>query len=123
VVKDLDWWDFERVAPSLLCLPPDDGSLIWEQGSITPSPCRSTNANGRDWLALRRQYHRGWEICTVVAEEFGPGKAALEAARESLEPQGMTIGNPQTVFNFQIIGRGRRDLERGITDAHSWTCQ
>jgi len=125
VIQELDWWDMERVAPSLLCLDLADGSLVWEHelDHTTALPEGQAVQAKADWIRLRKKYHEGWRICSAVAEEHGPGKQALQEARKRLEPVGLDIGKPQTVFNLQITDSDYRQLEKNLKRSHFWTCQ
>ncbi len=125
VVRDLDWWNFSEIAPHLLCINPENGKVLWQReldhtSELPPDQARQAR---KDWIKLRRKYHRGWQICSAVAKEHGPGRTALKAAREKLEPHGMTIKNPQTVFNLQITDDTYRQMEKKLRESHLWICQ
>ncbi|MFP4140598.1 MAG: PQQ-binding-like beta-propeller repeat protein [Phycisphaerae bacterium] len=125
LVQDLDWWNFDRVGPSLLCLDLKDGSILWQREldhtvALPPEQARQAR---EDWIKLRKKYYQGWQICSAVAKEYGLGRDALNAAREKLKPHGMTIKNPQTVFNLQITDGKYKQLERELRTSHLWTCQ
>ncbi len=125
LVRDLDWWNFGEIAPTLMCLDPKDGSVLWQREldhTTELPPARGRQAR-EDWIELRKKYYQGWQICTAVAKEHGPGRDALKAARERLQPHGMTIKNPQTVFNLQITDDAYRQIEKKLRESHLWSCQ
>lgn len=123
LIQDLDWWNFERVAPSLLCLDAKDGSVIWEAelDHTLALPSGQAKQARADWVALRRKYQEGWSICESIAREHGPGPKGEAAARERLTKVGLDLGKPLTVFNLRVTDPKYREIETRLKASHFWT--